>query len=66
MTCHITLDMANAERKRLSVDITPHRDIVRMLDRAAREGLNPTFLTVNALRKFLLEKGYGRKKDTTP
>ncbi len=56
----------SVKRKRLSVDLTPYPDVIRMLGRAAKlqRGVPVTMHAIDALRKHLTALGYARKKDS--
>lgn len=54
------------KRMRLSIDLTPYPDVMRMLERLKRDrrGVRPTALVIEIFRRDLTRLGYARKKDS--
>lgn len=51
--------------KRIIKTFEPSEDVLRMLERAERDGIKLTYILNNAARLWLQQKGYARKKDLT-
>jgi hypothetical protein len=49
--------------KRIIKTFEPEEDVIRMLDRACRDGIKLSHILNNAARCWLRDKGYARKKD---
>ena len=49
--------------KRIIKSFEPDGDVASMLVRAEKDGIKLVFLCNNALRQFLTQRGYGRKRD---
>ena len=58
-------NVSTQKRERLSVDLEAYPDVKRMLLRLENDykNVDRTAHVIDALRKYLTEKGYARKKD---